>query len=327
MAKIKLDPRDNIQERALTRMGKRPSLAGVVSIRPDASGKPYAAIFPPKRRTTTQRQYLIQLWMKYMAYVYKVTDAFFIDNYRSQALGLWLQPRDIFFAAHSGRLFGFTDENGKKYFSFAARKDMSESLDILAQTPGAILFRNTEYWDGLAPGEPGQVLRIGFGGLPVWSNISEAVSSEARTSGLAVQFYHVGQGAGLSDVLGGIKAVRFVGTATSSFTWSVYSPASAHEALARLYFERAGGDSGDYRHSLVVHVVKSDGSLVRHSEEIRTDPAPPPGEGTVYTFNLGAFLYDPDRVSLLLVYKRHGATPEDTNNSYSYLWFWEVYRW
>lgn len=327
MAKVKLDPRDNISERALTIEGKRPSFAGVISIRPDASGEPYAAIFPPKRRTTTQRQFLIQLWMKYMAYAYKVTDAFFIDNYRNQALGLWLQPRDIFFAAHAGRLFGFTDENGKKYFSAAARKDMSESLDILAQAPGSILYRNVEYWDGLAPGEPGQVLRIGFGGLPAWSNISEAVSSEARTSGLASQFYYAGQGAGLTNVFNEIRAVRIVGTATSDFTWSVYSPIGAHSALVRLYFRRDGSDGGDYWHGLESYIVKSDGSFVLHSEENRADPAPAPNTGVVYTFELPPFLYDPDRVSLVLVYRRAGAAPDDSNNSNSYLWFWEVYRW
>lgn len=327
MAKLKLDPRNNIRERALTVTGKRPSFAGAISIRPDAAGKPYAAIFPKKRHAATQKEFLNRLWMKYMAYVYKVTDAFFVENYKSQALGLWLQPRDIFFAAHSGRLFGFTDENGKKYFSAAARKDMSESLDILAQVPGSILYRNTEHWDGLAPGEPGQVLRIGFGGLPTWSNVSEAVSSEARSSGLAAQFYHVGQGAGTAELSIGVRGITLVGTAKSTVRFSVYSPVGAHQAAVRLYIWRAGNDGGDYAHTLTASIVKSDGSIIQHSSEARQDPAPVPGSGAVYTFSLPGFLYDPDRVSLLLQYIRYGADPDDTNNSYSYLWFWEVYRW
>ena len=327
MAKPVLDPRTNIDERALTVTGKRPSFAGIVSIRPDVSGKPYAAIFPPRRRVTTQRQMLASLWFKYMAYVYKITHSFFIENYRAQALGLWLQPRDIFTAAMSGRLFGFIDESGKKFFSTAMRRDMTESLDVLAQVPGAILFRGVQYWDGLLPGEVGQVLRIDADGLPHWSNIGDAVASESRTSGLIAQFYHSGQGAGLQTIRGFVTAIRLAGTAFSSVIWSVYSPARAHSAAVRLHFDRAGSDGGNYRHVLKSHVVKTDGSLVVHNTIDRVEPAPPPGGSEVYVWGIGDFLHDVDRVGLVLVYERLGSAPEDTNNSNSHLWFYEVNRW
>lgn len=46
---------------------------------------------------------------------------------------------------------------------------VSDALDALSQTPGAILFRDTEYWTEILPGTPGQVLKIDANGRPAWA--------------------------------------------------------------------------------------------------------------------------------------------------------------
>lgn len=49
-----------------------------------------------------------------------------------------------------------------------ARNDVSELLDVFGQTFGSLLFRNTEYWAAITPGEETQVLTIGPDGKPAW---------------------------------------------------------------------------------------------------------------------------------------------------------------
>lgn len=46
--------------------------------------------------------------------------------------------------------------------------DLQSILDILGNTPGCILVRGPDRWIALQPGNPGDVLAINAGGIPVW---------------------------------------------------------------------------------------------------------------------------------------------------------------
>lgn len=41
-------------------------------------------------------------------------------------------------------------------------------LDVLGDTPGSILIRGPDKWIALPPGDLGDVLVVGDGGLPEW---------------------------------------------------------------------------------------------------------------------------------------------------------------
>jgi hypothetical protein len=50
-----------------------------------------------------------------------------------------------------------------------ARKDVSALLDILSNVPGSLFFRNEDYWEPIAPGSVGDILRFnGTDDLPTW---------------------------------------------------------------------------------------------------------------------------------------------------------------
>lgn len=79
---------------------------------------------------------------------------------------LW---RDLVFMALSGRLFHFSTDDGQKWFSMAARTNVSDILEAISQIPGSILVRGANWWDFIPPGNPGDVLSIpDGGGLPIW---------------------------------------------------------------------------------------------------------------------------------------------------------------
>lgn len=45
---------------------------------------------------------------------------------------------------------------------------VSDWLDILGSEPGSILYRDTDGWRVLPPGNPGQVLEVNSENLPEW---------------------------------------------------------------------------------------------------------------------------------------------------------------
>jgi len=52
----------------------------------------------------------------------------------------------------------------------ATEQQVQRALDTLGQLPGSIMFRNTDHWEALLPGNPGDVLAINAAGLPEWVN-------------------------------------------------------------------------------------------------------------------------------------------------------------
>ena len=69
-----------------------------------------------------------------------------------------LYPRDVMLSAMRGRLYWWADETGWKWFPMAAIQDVSDSLDVLAQSIGSVLIRAVDRWRAPDPGSPGDVL-------------------------------------------------------------------------------------------------------------------------------------------------------------------------
>ena len=72
--------------------------------------------------------------------------------------GSGLYPRDVILQAMRGRLYIWTDEEGNKWYPMAAVQNISDTLDVLAQTIGSVLVRATDRWRAPDPGNPGDVL-------------------------------------------------------------------------------------------------------------------------------------------------------------------------
>lgn len=72
--------------------------------------------------------------------------------------GTPLMPRDLMIQIMAGRTFSITLEDGRTLYSMASMKEVSGSLDTIAQTPGSMMFRGDEVWTQIPAGEPGQVL-------------------------------------------------------------------------------------------------------------------------------------------------------------------------
>lgn len=84
--------------------------------------------------------------------------------------GSGLYPRDVHLMAMRGRLYTWSTPDGWRWYSMAAIGDISESLDVLAQTVGDILVRATDRWRPPPAGNPGDVLtNAGPGSPPGWA--------------------------------------------------------------------------------------------------------------------------------------------------------------
>jgi hypothetical protein len=85
------------------------------------------------------------------------------------AAGTQFLARDLILMAYSGRLWNFQDVNGNRWYSLAARTSASDLLDVISSMPGAMLYRNTNWWDIIPPGLEGQVLTShGATDIPTW---------------------------------------------------------------------------------------------------------------------------------------------------------------
>jgi|DewCreStandDraft_4_1066084.scaffolds.fasta_scaffold13453_7 hypothetical protein len=326
MAKIKLDPRLNIDERALTETGKRPSFFGRLTFSVAPSGVPVARAWPrPSSHVPSEREELTRLWLRYAAYLFKVTAAPLRELLQRQSKGLWLQPRDIFTAALAGRLFYFELPDGRKIFSAAVRDDMSESFDVFGTQTGLLIVRKPEGWRALAPGVPGEVLVVTPDGLPGWA-APEALSTEQRRVWLdALQLQGTGQGAGNVALSSGRRGITFSGTATSSMSFSVPVTAAPQVLTVRIYTARTGTDGGNYDIELQSFEFSSSSAMLAQQTQRVTVAAPLSGTETVYSFTV-SIPFRSNRVAVTFSFSRYGATAADSNQSNSFVWAVEVIK-
>jgi hypothetical protein len=104
-------------------------------------------------------------------------------QYREACEGTSFLPRDFLLMQMYGRLFAGVLPDGKVMYSMASRQTLSESLDILSQTPGTILFRGPDYWQPLPVGTPGQMLAVAPDGTSFeWINPSAGIGIFAAAS-------------------------------------------------------------------------------------------------------------------------------------------------
>lgn len=127
--------------------------------------------WPKKRgRAKSESQRFWIDWFKQANLLAKYADAMSVARAKEITANTGMYPRDIMLAAMRGRLYTWVDQNGWRWYPVAAKQDISESLDVLAQTIGSILFRATDLWRSPLPGNAGEVmLNQGGGNLPIWS--------------------------------------------------------------------------------------------------------------------------------------------------------------
>lgn len=214
--KRRLTPQQNIGERGLTVTGKSPSFASSLIVRPGRGGQVLVAQLPNKKpppATAAVRD--VWAWLRASALLWSLTDTRIRAQYIEQSKGLWLQPRDIFTAALAGRLFSLDYQDDDRLRFVATRRmirDMSTSLDMFGYVAGTMLYRDLDRWRGLAPGSPGQYLRLNQFGTPEWATHQATGGGRSLVlfSG-AAELSATGQGAAIEAFGDGWRTIRLLG--------------------------------------------------------------------------------------------------------------------
>lgn len=81
-------------------------------------------------------------------------------DYRTACEGTALLPTDLIMMTIYGNCLAVRLQDGKVYYHMITRAKVSESLDVLSQNVGAMLFRGDTFWQSLELGNPLQFLRI-----------------------------------------------------------------------------------------------------------------------------------------------------------------------
>jgi len=97
-------------------------------------------------------------WLQWATYTYRYAPAKFKFELEQATKGTPWMPRDIWIAATRATAFLLQDEYGRTYYPMSAKTDISESLDVIAQLPGEMLWRSSGLWVPIPSGAPGQLL-------------------------------------------------------------------------------------------------------------------------------------------------------------------------
>ncbi len=125
----------------------------------------------PKKRGTPQsaKQRFWVDWFRQANLLAKYADPILQARAIEMTKHTGLYPRDIILSSMRGRLYTWIDTTGWKWFPMAAIQDISESLDVLAQTVGDVLVRAADRWRAPVPGSLGDVLTLaGAPPVPAW---------------------------------------------------------------------------------------------------------------------------------------------------------------
>lgn len=119
----------------------------------------------PRRKTKEQkaREEKFRFANQATKYIAPQTLVAFTEGVR----GTPLLPRDLIIQQLYQRTAAFTLPDGKTRFPVVAKTSVSQSLDVLSQTPGSILLRGEEFWEAAIPG-----------GLPQWSVLMDVTVTE-----------------------------------------------------------------------------------------------------------------------------------------------------
>ncbi len=167
---------------SIPRNRRMPSLRNVVMI-DTVRGVLRVRKWPKKRGTP--RSALQRWWIDWFRQANIL--AKYVDG-ASQALaiamtkGSGLYPRDVLLKAMRGRLYHFTDQDGNKWFPMAGIQDISDTLDMLAQTVGSVLVRAVDRWRAAGPDVPAIGDALTYQGPttpPIWTAPGAGVSQQA----------------------------------------------------------------------------------------------------------------------------------------------------
>lgn len=126
----------------------------------------------PKKRGTPKsplQRWWID-WFRQANLLAKYADGMAQARAIAMTKGSGLYPRDVMLKAMRGRLYIWADENGKVWYPMAAVQDISESLDVLAQSIGSVLVRATDRWRAPPAGAVDDVLTYkGPATSPIWA--------------------------------------------------------------------------------------------------------------------------------------------------------------
>lgn len=83
-----------------------------------------------------------------------------------------LYPRDVLMSAIAGRLFGELNIDGKRWVPMTRLQDISADLDdLLGSTPGTIMFRGAQLWQGITPpADPSLLTYDPTNATPLWAD-------------------------------------------------------------------------------------------------------------------------------------------------------------
>lgn len=174
---------------------------------------------PTKAQAEAREKFrLVQRYVQYQAPDMQI-------QVRQAVQGTPLLPRDLLTSMMYNRLLYIVGTDGRKMYPMPARIDVSNSLDVLSQLPGSVLFRGTEFWEALGPGDPGQILAIGADGIPFWATVEPEVTAGAQTI----------------NTLGNTNSAAFTNLATIGPTVTILTGASALVELSCITQNGAGG--------------------------------------------------------------------------------------
>jgi len=97
-------------------------------------------------------------WLRSITLIYRYQPAAVQFQLQKATKGTIWMPRDIFISAARGRAWLLTDENGRSYFPMPFVREVSESLDAIAQLEGQMVYRSSGLWAPVPAGNDGEVL-------------------------------------------------------------------------------------------------------------------------------------------------------------------------
>jgi len=185
---------------------KAPSLKGNLVVS-SWRGIPYIAKWPKRRsRPLPESTQERNEWFRQANILTKYIDPELQITAMNAVKGTPLYPRDVQIQLMRGTLIGLNLGSEGKLFSLAVKQGVSDSLDVISQTQGGILYRAADIWDVLDPSDDGKVLTThgpdsdptweagGGGGGGLWEEIAEITAPVAgvlQLTGLTLTDYKV----------------------------------------------------------------------------------------------------------------------------------------
>ncbi len=208
--------------RTIPRKGRRPALTGRLMI-DTVRGVLRVRKWPKKRgkpKSALQRFWVD--WFRQANRLAKYADGMSQARAIEMTKGSGMYPRDVLLKAMRGRLYFWTTPDGWKWYSMAAIGDISESLDVLAQTVGDVLVRAADRWRAPPTGILGDVLtNKGPGNPAAWATpagpggiVQEAIAGTPIVPDNTVNSYDLDVSAYAQIVI----TLDGVGFAASDFT-------------------------------------------------------------------------------------------------------------